>query len=111
VTADDTTGWLAHGSGDRPQGRGGPVDGQAEAIDAALSDPRSVGIVVVATPEQMPVSEALDLHDRPASEFGIALDGAVVNRIFSPRFTAEEATVLASVPEDPGGPRGAVVTR
>lgn len=81
--------------------RVGPVARQAEAIDGALRDPRSVGIVVVATPEQMPVSEALALRDRLASEFGIALEGAVVNRMFPSRFTAEEAAALASVPEDP----------
>jgi anion-transporting ArsA/GET3 family ATPase len=81
--------------------RSGPVARQAGAIDRMLTDPGSVGVVAVATPEQMPVSEAIELRGMLANEFGTELSAVVVNRTFPSRFSAKEAAALASVPDDP----------
>ncbi len=81
--------------------RVGPVARQAGAIDGALRDPGSLGVVVVATPEQMPVSEALGLRDELAARFGISLQAAVVNRLFPLRLSSEERTALAAAGDDP----------
>ena len=45
---------------------------------------RAVGVVVVATPEQMAVSEALALQTTLAERFGIELDAVVANRVSPP---------------------------
>jgi len=81
--------------------RVGPVARQAGTVERALRDPHSVGVIAVATPEQMAVSEALALQTSLAERFGIELDAVVANRVFPSRFTSEEARVLTSAPEDP----------
>lgn len=63
--------------------RVGPVARHGEAIDRMLRSPGSVGVVAVATPEQMAVSETLGLRAALGSELGIELDAIVVNRIRS----------------------------
>ena len=81
--------------------RVGPVAHQAEAIDGALRDSRAIGILAVITPEQMPISEALRLRELLADQFGLGLEGAVVNRMFPARFSAREAAELESAPDGP----------
>ena len=81
--------------------RVGPVARQASRVERTLTDPDAVGVVVVATPEQMAVSEALGLQTTLAERFGIELDAVVANRVFPSRFTREDAAALARAPEDP----------
>lgn len=81
--------------------RVGPVARQAQAIDRSLHDPHTTAVVAVATPEQMPVSEAIGLRDTLAAQLGIGLHAVVVNRLFPRRFTAAEAALLADAPSDP----------
>jgi anion-transporting ArsA/GET3 family ATPase len=79
----------------------GPVARQGAAIDRMLRDRRSTGVIAVAMPEQMAVSEALDLRRILAESLDIALDGVVVNRALPARFSAADARTLASAPDDP----------
>jgi anion-transporting ArsA/GET3 family ATPase len=79
----------------------GPVARQGAAIDRMLRDRRSTGVIAVATPEQMAVSETLDLRRIVAESLDIALDGVVVNRVLPARFSAADARTLASAPDDP----------
>jgi anion-transporting ArsA/GET3 family ATPase len=81
--------------------RVGPVAKQADTVQRMLRDPHSVGVVAVATPEQMAVSEALALQTSLSDRFGIALDAMVANRVFPSRFTSEDALALSHAPEDP----------
>jgi anion-transporting ArsA/GET3 family ATPase len=81
--------------------RVGPVAKQAGKIDRMLTDPNAVGFVVVATPEQMAVSEALMLQTTLAERFGIELDAVIANRVFPSRFTREDGIALSRAPEDP----------
>ena len=79
----------------------GPVARQGAAIDRMLRDRRSSGVIAVATPEQMAVSEALELRGTLTESLEIALDGVVVNRVLPARFSAAEQRTLARAPDDP----------
>jgi anion-transporting ArsA/GET3 family ATPase len=79
----------------------GPVARQGAAIDRMLRDRRSTGVIAVATPEQMAVSETLELRRILDQNLEIALDGVVVNRVLPARFSAAEARTLAGAPDDP----------
>jgi anion-transporting ArsA/GET3 family ATPase len=81
--------------------RVGPVAKQAGTIERALRDPHAVGVVAVATPEQMAVSEALALQISLADRLGIELDAVVANRVFPSRFTSADAVALSLAPDDP----------
>ena len=79
----------------------GPVARQGAAIDRMLCDRRLTGVIAVATPEQMAVSETLDLRRVLAERLDIALEGVIVNRVLPGRFSAADARTLASAPDDP----------
>src|SRR5262249_12877904 len=79
----------------------GPVARQGAAIDRTLRDRRSTGVIAVAAPEQMAVSETLDLRRTLAESLEIALEGGVGNRVLPARFSASDAGSLASQPDDP----------
>jgi anion-transporting ArsA/GET3 family ATPase len=81
--------------------RVGPVARQAGTVERTLRDPRVVGVVAVATPEQMAVSETLALQTSLTERFGIELDAVVANRVLPSRFTSEDALALCRAPEDP----------
>ena len=68
----------------------GPLARQARIIDATVDDRATTGIVVVATPEETPVTEAAHLHD----ELGDRLDLVVANAARADRFSAAEAKRL-----------------
>lgn len=79
----------------------GPIAHQADTIDSMLTDERTVGVIAVATAEQMAVSETLELSTVLAERFGLGLDGIVVNRVFPSRFRAAERRVLAGAADEP----------
>jgi anion-transporting ArsA/GET3 family ATPase len=81
--------------------RVGPVARQASRIARALTDPTSVGVIAVATPEQMAVTEAIALRRALSDELGIELDALLVNRLFPIRFKPEDDHALAAAPDDP----------
>jgi anion-transporting ArsA/GET3 family ATPase len=55
-----------------------------------LSDPATTGVLVVATPEEMPVTETIELVGRLKSETTVALAGVVVNRVLPELFVTRE---------------------
>lgn len=79
----------------------GPIARQADEIDVMLRDTRAVGVIAVATAEQMAVSEALELQTALADQFGLGLDAVVVNRLFPLRFRPAERRALAVAADDP----------
>ena len=81
--------------------RVGPVARQAARIDRAIADGADVGAIVVATPEQMAVTEALWLQAALSQRFGLQLRAVVVNRLLPTWFSAEEGLALAAAPDDP----------
>jgi anion-transporting ArsA/GET3 family ATPase len=81
--------------------RVGRVARQASAIERTLTDPRLTGVIVVATAEQMAVSEALGLRDLLAEEVGITPDAVVANQVFPLRLSARDDDRLRGAPDDP----------
>lgn len=66
-----------------------------------LSDPARTGAVIVATPEEMPVIETLELSARLAGETRVDLAAVVVNRVLPELFGRGEEEVFQALREDP----------
>lgn len=81
--------------------RGGIVRSQVEWIDAILSDPRRTLLTICALPEEMPVSEALELHDRARDETTITLGACFLNRVFPMAVTARQIGFLEELCAEP----------
>ncbi len=81
--------------------RVGPVARQASRIARALTDRSSVGVIAVATPEQMAVTETIALRQALWDELGIELDAVLLNRLFPIRFTRDDERALAAAADDP----------
>ena len=64
-----------------------------------LGDPATTGLVVVATPAEMPVSETLELTDRVRSETNVDLAAVVVNRVLPELFARGEEGVFERLSE------------
>jgi anion-transporting ArsA/GET3 family ATPase len=60
--------------------RTGPIHDQAVAVADLLADPRRTALVLVSTPEEMPVSETIDLAGRFAAETDIRPAGLILNQ-------------------------------
>jgi anion-transporting ArsA/GET3 family ATPase len=59
-----------------------------------LGDPTRTGLVVVATPAEMPVTETLELTERIATETNVDLAAVVVNRVLPELFGRSEEEVF-----------------
>jgi anion-transporting ArsA/GET3 family ATPase len=81
--------------------RVGPAARQAAGIERGLMDKADVAAVVVATAEQMAVSEAIGLQVILSERFGVEVGAVVVNRVFPGRFSPEDGLALAAAPDDP----------
>ena len=68
----------------------GLVRQQTDWMLDILSDPSTTGALVVATPEEMPVTETIELVGRLKSETTVALAGIVVNRVLPELFVTRE---------------------
>jgi anion-transporting ArsA/GET3 family ATPase len=74
----------------------GMVREQTDWMVELLSDPSVTGLNVVATPEEMPVNETIDLVRRARVELSVPLGAVVVNRVLPELFThADEETFEA----------------
>lgn len=80
--------------------RVGPVARQTTEIDALLTSHRQTTAVLVSTPEQMAVSEAVDLWDN-LDALGTAVAGVVVNRVVSSPFSRQDEARLEATADDP----------
>jgi anion-transporting ArsA/GET3 family ATPase len=75
----------------------GPIARQARIIHGTLTDRAQTGVVVVATPEETPVTEALMLREQLADR----VDLVVANAVRPDRFADAEAERLAAAGEHP----------
>jgi len=66
-----------------------------------LSDPSRTGLVAVATPEEMPVAETLELARRVADETTVRLSAVVVNRVLPELFGRHEEQVFEALSQPP----------
>jgi anion-transporting ArsA/GET3 family ATPase len=89
--------------------RVGPIAHQSRTIAATIADHRFTGLVVVTTPEEMPVNETLSLRQSLAAD-GLPLDVVIVNAVYPARFDDAEVAVLSTALEriESGVARGAV---
>ena len=69
--------------------RVGPIAHQGRQIAATIADRDFTGVVAVATPEEMPVNETIELHDLLVRD-GLDLDAVIVNALYPDRFEPEE---------------------
>jgi len=59
-----------------------------------LSDPQRTGVVIVTTPEEMPVNETIELSKRVRDETTVDLAAVVVNRVLPELFGRGEEQVF-----------------
>jgi len=74
----------------------GPVARQGRIIHGMLSDDTSTGVVAVARPQELAVTETLALRDALRSRMGLGFDAVVVNGLEPDRFDAADVTALGS---------------
>lgn len=80
--------------------RVGPVASQAREIHEMLCDHDHTGVILVATGEQMAVSETQELR-KSLGTLGMAIDAVIANRVLAERIDEGEADVLAEAKKDP----------
>lgn len=72
----------------------GTVRSQTDWMLEILRDPEQTGVVIVATPEEMPVNETLELAGRLRDETQVDLAAVVVNRVLPELFGRGEEEVF-----------------
>jgi anion-transporting ArsA/GET3 family ATPase len=68
----------------------GMVRHQTQWMLDILTDPAQTGVVIVSAPEEMPVTETLELTDRLRAETNVDLAAVIVNRVLPELFTDRE---------------------
>ncbi len=87
-------GQLAAPSGINELVRVGLIRSQTDWMIEILADPAVTGAVIVTTPEEMPVSEAVDLAGRLGRETAVRLACVVANRVLPELFGHREEEVF-----------------
>jgi anion-transporting ArsA/GET3 family ATPase len=72
----------------------GLIRGQTDWMLEILSDPAQTGLVAVTTPEEMPVSETLELTTRVREETTVRMSAVVVNRVLPELFGQHEEVIF-----------------
>lgn len=72
----------------------GLVRDQTAWLSEILDDPATTGAVIVASPEEMPVNESLELAERIRTETRVDLAAVVVNRVLPELFSRDEEEVF-----------------
>ena len=87
----------------------GLIRSQTDWMLEILSDPRQTGLVAVCTPEEMPVSETLELERRVREETTVRMSAVVVNRVLPELFGQREEEIFEELraPETEARPVGA----
>jgi anion-transporting ArsA/GET3 family ATPase len=77
--------------------RGGLIRAQVEWIEALIRDPLRTTVVLCALPEEMPVIEAIELHERLRKGSGVAVDLCVLNRAVDEQVTAAHRRLVTAL--------------
>jgi anion-transporting ArsA/GET3 family ATPase len=80
----------------------GLIRSQTDWMLDILSDPTRTGLVIVTTPEEMPVNETMELAGRVGAETTVDLATVVVNRVLPELFGRSEEAVFDRLCEPPG---------
>src|SRR3954454_9639715 len=70
---------------------------EAEKAWELFADPSRAGALIVTLPEDMPVSESIELHAALRDELGLPIAGLVVNGMLPKLFDAAEGNLLTEV--------------
>jgi Mrp family chromosome partitioning ATPase len=81
--------------------RVGRIARQGRTIDAMVTDPARTGVIAVARPEEMPVTEMLSLQDALRDEVGLEVGLVAANGVLPQRFSVAEAGALDAAPDGP----------
>jgi hypothetical protein len=77
--------------------RGGLIRAQVEWIDALIRDPVRTTVVLCALPEEMPVIEAIELHERLRNGSGVTVDMCVLNRAVDEPVTTAHRRLMSAL--------------
>ena len=80
----------------------GLIRSQTDWMVDILADPARTGLCIVATPEEMPVNETLELAARLANETVVDLAAVIVNRVLPELFGRGEEDVFARIERGEG---------
>jgi anion-transporting ArsA/GET3 family ATPase len=72
----------------------GVVRDQTQWMLDILDDPQRTGVAVVTTPEEMPVTETIELLGRLQDETGVHPAAVIANRVLPTRFSRREQAVV-----------------
>lgn len=75
----------------------GIVRDQTNWMIDILDDPVRTGLVIVTTPEEMPVTETLELVDRVRTETGVDIAAVIANRVLPALFAERELEVFERI--------------
>ena len=76
--------------------RVGPMAGQAETLDAFLTNHGRTGVAIVALPEEMPVNETAMLERDVTDKVGAAVDRIFMNGLYPDRFDEDDGSRIAA---------------
>ncbi|HUQ63068.1 MAG TPA: ArsA family ATPase [Acidimicrobiales bacterium] len=79
--------------------RVGPVHEQTGWMNDILADPATTGLVIVTTPEEMPVNETIELVARIREETEVEVAAVVVNRVLPELFSHSDEEVFERLRE------------
>jgi anion-transporting ArsA/GET3 family ATPase len=77
----------------------GLVRDQTNWMIDILDDSARTGLVIVTTPEEMPVTETLELVDRVRNETGVDIASVVANRVLPALFSERQVEVFERIDE------------
>ncbi len=78
----------------------GPVQSQTAWMSDLLADPEITSLNVVATPEEMPVNETIELVERARRELKVPLGSIIVNRVLPELFTRADEEAFDALSGD-----------
>ncbi|MFZ1491622.1 MAG: ArsA-related P-loop ATPase [Ilumatobacteraceae bacterium] len=79
----------------------GLIREQTQWMNDLLEDPAVTGVVVVTTPEEMPVTETIELIGRLRSQTRVALSAIVANRVLPELFGRRDEEAFARLGKEP----------
>ena len=80
----------------------GLIRSQTDWMLEILSDPARCGLVIVTTPEEMPVAETIELRHAVAAQTTVDLAAVIVNRVLPERFSPRTEEVFRHLDTERG---------
>jgi anion-transporting ArsA/GET3 family ATPase len=91
--------------------RVGPIAQQSRAVQRTIADPGQTGVVAVAHPEEMPVTETLYLREALLEDPKVPLAAVIVNALLPDRFSARHVRSIGKALGTTGSPAARAALR